>query len=377
VKRPLLSLVAAIALVALAPAATMASLLPDTLDQSADVGEPASTYFFNSAVTQTVTPSLTGLMTRVSFYCGTTGQDPAQATVTVGTFSSGNYYCDQLGWVDFNISVPVVAGQQLTIQLAVAADSPTAFVGKAAADYTRGAADCAHANQFVVPAGAQPFPVQVCPTDFAFKTYMMVMSTTTYVWSPTSVPAGSATTAALTATTVFANFQFAAPDVAPAAIQIPDNFYTVKLATLPAWFTPTGIICSAQIAALDCTIAKFQAGIHPTGDGTPMTVTVTVSGTAAPGSGASGTTGTGTGQGCLTLPVADSPDTFDVCDPAQAALAVGAANSTPPPTSSTSRGPDSGSGPVLPIAALFLAAISTMFVAKKSGPARIGARTRE
>jgi hypothetical protein len=167
---------------------------------------------------------------------------------------------------------------------------------------------------------------------------VFALAETTYSWNPTSVSPGKSTSVTLTTATTFAGLGAeinVVPGAAP-AIPLPADFYTVELSALPAWFSPNGITCSAQVAPADCTVAMFQAGIHPAGDGTLMTVTIAITGIASPAAADAGTTGIASGQGCVSLAAPEvgvapnQPIAGGVCDPGQAGLAVGP--QTPPPT---------------------------------------------
>jgi len=146
-----------------------------------------------------------------------------------------------------------------------------------------------------------------------------------------------------------------------------DLNYTVTLGALPAWFTPTGIACSAQIATADCTIANFKTGLSATGDGTAMTVTVVVTGQASPAAADVGSSGTASGQGCvvnttepLQDPIEPQQEQVSICSSATAGLAVAAPIATPapsitPPPTATDASGTSGDAPVPWLAAALLA----------------------
>jgi hypothetical protein len=87
----------------------------------------------------------------------------------------------------------------------------------------------------------------------------------------------------------------------------------MRLDALPAWFSPTGITCSAQVAAADCSVAQYLAGLHPAGDGSAMIVTIVITGTASPTAAGAGVA---SGEGCI-----QGPGEADLCNPAQASLA--------------------------------------------------------
>jgi hypothetical protein len=195
--------------------------------------------------------------------------------------------------------------------------------------------------------GQQPAPTtQAADTQAKAKTFIDYFLPTPPhgelsrdAWGAPNVAPGSSTTVTLTATTRFDALPADAvvASVSPAASLIT---YSVKLGALPSWFTPTSIVCSAQIVPADCTVANFGTGLAAAGDPlAKMTVTVTVTGTAAPPNSADGTTGTASGQGCITGPGMDGP--VSLCSSGSDSLPV--RRSTPPPTS-TAGGSGSSEG---------------------------------
>jgi hypothetical protein len=308
------ALAAAILVLGLAPGLAQAVAIPGTLDQS--VGPSATYYLRDSNMTQTFTAGLSGALTHIALYCASDGSGTANISVSVGT-SSGLAQCeDTPGWADVILigSQTVTAGQQYTITIP---SSVPMKLYAAASNYSGG------------EAAENGGPITNV-SDIAFRTYVWNPSTTTYAWSKSNVAPGATTAVTLTATT-----QFDALDVSvdvsgsvwPAE---PLITYSVKLGALPSWFTPTSIVCSAQIVPADCTVANFGTGLAAAGDPTTaMTVTVVVTGTADPASSADGTTGTASGQGCITGPGLDGP--VSLCSAGSANLLV--ARTTPPPTS--------------------------------------------
>jgi LPXTG-motif cell wall-anchored protein len=364
VRRPFIGLVAALAILTTTPAGAGAMPTPGSLDQSADVGGPEYTFDALAGVTQTITAGQSGLLIQVAVYCDPiAGGGGQNFYLTIGSVHSTTW-CSQSGWLTFNTAAAVTAGQQFTIK--IDSGGMPVGLGSAASDYTGGSAAC--------PADISAIATtSVCPTDFAFKTYVWDVSPTTYTWSLSQVPAGASTVVSLTTQTTFGQVYFGEPGIvagsAPAFV-MPADFYTVKLAALPAWFTPSGVTCSAQIAPADCTLANYLSGFHPLGDGSAMTLTVTIAGTAAPARAAGGTTGTATGAGCITVTVSDETwgqSKVDVCDPATAGLGVGAAPATPAPTTTVAATDSDGEGQPtwLLLIGLALAAGASVIVARR------------
>jgi hypothetical protein len=331
-RRRLLSVVVASIVLCLSPGLALAIPLTGTLDQSAPVGGTMYTVDDATGVTQTITPSKTGMLSYVELYCSADGT--ATATVTLDELSSSQT-CSEPGWMQFFFFDPVQAGHQITLTISTSADPFLVWV--AAADYAGGAA------------AREGAPIDGV-SDFAFRTYMSGTTATTYSWSAASVQAGVSTPVTLTTTTVFgpmADFSVAGSKGAAQPAGIVIQAYLVRLGSLPSWFTPTGITCSTQVAEADCTLGAYQAGIHPTGDGSEMTVVIEIAGTASPATADGGGSGTASGEGCLTSgqplvrPNAPLPD---ICDAAQAVLGVDPA-ATPEPTSTATPEPTSTATP--------------------------------
>jgi hypothetical protein len=319
-RRRLLSVVVASMVLCLSPGLALAIPLTGTLDQSAPVGGTMYTIDDATGVTQTITPSKTGMLSYVELYCS--GDGSVLATVSLAGVPSSQT-CSEPGWMQFFFSQPVQAGQQITLTISTTGDPFR--IGEAAADYAGGSA------------ARDGSPIDGV-SDFAFRTYMYGTTATTYAWSAASVQAGVSTPVTLTTTTVFgpmAVFNVAGSNVAAQPAGMAIQAYLVRLGSLPSWFSPTGITCSTQIAGADCTLEAYQAGIYPTGDGSEMTVVIEIAGTASPAVADGGGSGTANGEGCLTSggapivrPNAPAPD---VCDAAQAVLGVDAA-ATPSPS---------------------------------------------
>jgi hypothetical protein len=280
-------------------------------------------YWSNSAgLTQTITPGHSGILTHVEMDCVADGGSMpvilrVGASSATGLCSDGNWYSDFI----FSAPMPgVVAGTPFPMSIDTGGFG--IGFGYSILPYAGGrAADGGEAIEVGEPA--------VPLTSFAFMSYVLEPPTTTYAWNPTSVQPGISTPVALTAVTVFP-VAYEEPNVIPAAgpnaVAYPMT-YTVTLGSLPAWFTPTGIECSAEVT--NCALANLSAGLTATGTGAALTVSVTVSGTAAPPTSAAGSSGQAAGNGCNSWTLGNS--TITSCGNAQASLAVAAAEATAAP----------------------------------------------
>jgi hypothetical protein len=290
---------------------------------------------------QTFTPAVTGQLTQVDLWAewagsplavGQAAPNPAggiglQIYATAGGLpigtalgGTGGAAIVGPGWVSFTLSpaIPVLAGTMYAFSFSPGTDTGV-FVGTA---YSRGTA---------LTYGGSAWSKNTA-RDYAFQTYVYAQYTSVS-WSQGQVLAGSSTTVTLTET-----FHFPAMDVGAVGAT-----WALVTPTLPTWFTPTGVVCSATIG--DCDIAhlasdKFMPVPHTA---TPLIVTVTITGTAAPLVADLGTTGTGTGEGCS---VAVSPQASpDGCIDASADILVVDHITTPPPgTTSLEPVGEGGSG---------------------------------
>lgn len=333
-KRSALALSASILLVALLPGSAMAAAVVDQSNNPS--GTPAPTIGTPGDIAQTFTAGKTGLLTEVDLYMNGTGTYPVRIESTTGAgLPAGDNLGGGLGtpvnpegWVSFVLGSPVAvtAGQVYAIVF---------NTGNTAAAW--GSGDTYAGGQALIVNGVWMSMQAWLPSsllyDFAFKTFVDPQ-TTKLQWDKSQVVAGSTTPLTLTETVVF-----------PAAAQIglpaakPDVFvgqtWSVKSDALPAWFTLTGVACSAQIATLDCTLANVAPGssLGVTPDGNPITLTLT--GTASPALAAVGT-GTGRAEGCvdyneLVLDVVPAAIvTSCVADQAIVAVVAPAATPTPP-----------------------------------------------
>jgi len=348
--RSLAAVAAAMLVLALAPGSAGAAPTPGSLDQS--VGPGASRYVSDAPLSQTFTAGQTGFLTHLELYCDSNEGGDVDVSLSVGTSTAHALCGNTAGWVDFLLSwstpPQVISGQQYTIAL-----SGGTVIGLAvsASDYAGGAAS----------ASGAPIPGV---SDFAFRTYVYTASTTTYAWSVPQVTAGSTTAVTLTAATTFhptadgsADRSLDSGAVAPNPAASLD--YTVKLDAVPAWFTATGITCSAQIAPADCTFANFTSGLHVLADSSAMTVTVAVTGQASPAAAEAGSTRIAGGEGCIAVTDTEL-GTFHLCSTGSAGLVVVAAGATPPPTTTGVSG-SSGDSPPLWWPVGLLALICSLF----------------
>jgi hypothetical protein len=144
----------------------------------------------SNAASQTFTPSLTGLLTNVYLYCAGTGGAEGTLDLSVEGNEASAQCGITAGWVNVAVGlVQVYAGQQATI--VISGSEPSVELAGAAADYAGGKATDASGD-----------PISGI-SDFAFKTYVITASTTTYEWSVPAVTAGSTSTVTLTASTTF------------------------------------------------------------------------------------------------------------------------------------------------------------------------------
>jgi hypothetical protein len=326
VKRPVIALSAAALLLSMLSGTALGVPISGTLDQANETASSSS--HTGATEAQTFTAGITGQLTTVelwALYLQPTVVAPgavrpngspaisldirnAAAGLPTGgalATATGNPGASA-GWVVFTLStpIPVVSGTQYAIVFTI---SPYANVFLAGS-YSGGTRVGQVGGSWVADA----------TTDYAFRTYVWAQSTTLH-WSQGQVPGGASTPVTLTET-----FTFPATD--PQAV---GASWAVVTAALPAWFTPTGVVCSVGVA--DCAVdhlgpAKFMSVAHTA---SPLTVIVTISGTAAPAAGDIGTLGTASGRGCSIAVVAEPVPT--ACIDADAALAVVAVVTTPPP----------------------------------------------
>jgi hypothetical protein len=300
-------------------------------------------------LTQGITPAHSGLLTYVELNCK--GDDTSVVTLKVGSSTAQNV-CPSDGYYQrFVFSAPATVTSGTPFTLGIDTGGASVYLAYATSPYAGGtAADSG--NPIVIESDP---PVTLA--TFSFMTYVAQPPTTTYTWNPTSVQAGQSTTATLTAVTAFPISVFA-PDVRSGSASpngVTDGLsgtlpFTLKLASLPAWFTPTGIQCDAVIT--NCSIANFPTGLTGTINGfVASTVTVTMTGTAAPPSNATAGSGKASGQGCNTWQV-DADTTASACGDGQSVLGI-TGQTTPtapptttlPPTTATTTGRSSGNDP--------------------------------
>jgi hypothetical protein len=172
--------------------------------------------------------------------------------------------------------------------------------------------------------------------DLAFETVVDAQSTTV-AWNKASVPAGVSTALTLTETFVFPTWQGPEPSVLGARPATATGYgATVKAATWPSWFTPTGVACTGPIApeasTSGCNLANVLAHANMSLVTSGGTATMTITGTGAPGTGDMGPSATATAQSCATYEVIPDVEPAQVapeCVNGSGSIAVGA---SPPPT---------------------------------------------
>ena len=365
-KRRSIAVVVALLAVALLPGyAGAAPLTPGTLDQNVDWGE--SFYSTHTTVTQTFTAGIDGALTHLMLYCAADGS--VDVTVAIGSSSRTSTCNGTADWVDFEFTtVPPTVHPNVQYTMTVTTADEWVQLGIAGSAYAGGQAADNDGN-----------PIEEAP-DFAFRTYVLQSPTTTYTWSAAQVTAGSSTAVTLTTVTQFPALvrpSVSVQGVSPNATR--KLTYGVTLAALPAWFTPTGITCSAQVLTADCSLVTYQAGMAVQGDGSAMTVTVVVTGMAAPPLTAAGGTGAAKGDGCQGYAIDENP--VNSCFDAEADLAVVAPAATPtptataaptPPPTTTATSPGTMSGP-LPwsLAAGLCFLLGSLFVVRRRRAVRV------
>jgi hypothetical protein len=317
-----------------------AAVTPGSVDQSAAPG--SSWYMFDWPISQSFTAGHSGQMNRVELHCR--AAFAASVTVTVTSATSWPATCATEGWVSFIFQWPpmLTAGDQYTMD--ISSGGTPMEIAVAASDYAGGQAED----------GSGPISGV---SDFAFRTYMYTIDTT-LTWSVADVPGGQSTSVTMTTVSHW-----------PATpLEDFSGFanYGMFLDTIPSWFAPTGITCSAPIAAGDCTVANFQAGITSIPiAGAEATVTIVVTGDAAPALGDVGSYGQGRAYGQVWSNGVIGPgmgyyfgysswgtDDLGVVD----AAAPTAPPQTPPPSGTAREPGQSGSGWLWPMLLLGLLA---------------------
>ena len=340
------SLIAATAaawlLSAMAGPALAIPMVPGTIDWGVSESGPGFYQIPGSTtVTQSITPLHSGLLTHLQMWCQV--EDGGDVTLAVGSATAVGHCTDGAWDTDFIFPNPptVVAGTPYVLRI----DTTGLF---AAFNYSTDPQ-----TRVALSDGGNPITVgegSTTITSFAFLSYVLQPPTTTYAWNPASVLAGQSTTATLTATTVFPP-SYAQPDAIKGAKPNTEGVmtlpFTLKLAALPAWFTPTGIQCDAAVT--NCTMENFGTGLTGNTDAIDgATVIVTVTGIAAPPSNATSTSGQASGQGCTTWTI--ESDTIASCGTGQSVLGL-VGQPTPhvtlAPTTTSEGGSDGGPSPWL------------------------------
>jgi hypothetical protein len=271
---------------------------------------------------QTFTAGVTGQLTTVSLYSayveplvvGSNGAIPnsgGAVTVniyaTAGGLPTGGSLASALnggtgpGWFDFTLSapVPVTSGTMYAIVFTVTSGS--AYYAGA---YSRGTALTFSGSAWSKDTG----------NDFAFRTYVYHQFTQV-AWSQGQVLGGASTNMNLLET-------FTLPGGEPGAV---GTAWRLSLAGLPAWFTETGVSCSANVT--DCVLSNVEGNMHTTADQT--SAWIRIYGTASPQVSDIGTSGTGSASGCLVPSGLDGQPMF--CVFGSADVAVVSVITTPPP----------------------------------------------
>jgi hypothetical protein len=346
------SLALAVSMVIPGSAAAVSPQVWGSLDQSAAwVGGDNGGW---PLMTQTFTAGKTGLLSRVDVYCIQACQG---VLVKVGG-REGTWLSYTSGWMSVAMTTagqqPITAGT--VYSMSVECVRPCTALGTA--NYPGGSA---------LQNGLTPVDY-----DLAFQTYVIEQPTATYAWDKSSVLAGSATAATLTATFQYPAQAPVAPSVAQPAASL--TGLTARIDTLPSWFTPASVTCSSEIDLSDCAVDKLAAGVPVALRPSPTTVTVTITGSANPPAGSTGGGAAG-GSGCLLL---TDPEPFNFCGSGQALLGIGAPAptevvlaATPPVTGTSESGtvPASGAPMLLLLAGSFasmMAVLGMTLMARRS-----------
>jgi hypothetical protein len=326
VKRPVIAISAAALLLSMWPGTAFGTAISGVLDQS-NVAVSATSHS-GATEAQTFTAGITGQLTAVELWAeyvpplvaapGGVQPNPAPI-ISVGIYgaaagiptgsplsSTSGTPVGSAGWVVFTLStpIPVVSGTQYAIVFTI---SPYANVFLAGS-YSGGTRVSQVSSSWVKNAG----------DDYAFQTYVYAQYTSVH-WSQGQVLAGVDTTVTLTET-----FHF--PGVDPQSV---GATWALVTPALPTWFTPTGVVCSAEVGDCDkdhLGPAKFMPVQHTA---SALVVTVAITGTTHPAAGDLGSTGTGTGDGC-SVAVSAEPIPF-LCFEASDDLLVVDHITTPPP----------------------------------------------
>lgn len=334
-KRSAFALGAGILLATLLPGSAMAAAVVDQSNNPS--GTPEPTIGTPGAIAQTFTAGKTGLLTEVDLYMNGTGTYPVTIETTTGAGlpagdnlagGSGTVTSGGGAWVPFPLTSPaaVTAGHQYAVvfntgNTAAAWGSPDTYAG----------------GQALIVNGTWMSMQAWLPSstlyDFAFKTFVDPQ-TTSMQWDKSQVVAGASTPLTLTETIVFP--VALVPTLAAARPNLlVGQAWSVKSDALPAWFTVTGVTCSAQVAIAACIPANAAPGSSLTlaPDGNPITLTLT--GTASPALAAVGPA-TGTAEGCVdynevVLDVVPAAIVTQ-CVAGQATVAVVAPAATPGPS---------------------------------------------
>ena len=329
-KRSVLALFAGFLLLGLMPGSTMAYV------GNLDLSNPVDLTHHTSAtvdLAQTFTADKSGVLSRVDLYIGgaaatvamnikhldvNTGMptgSPIESTVATTTTTPG--------WVEFsfdNAPQSIFSGLKYAIIFNLVSDSNAAYGSTG----TVGGGLALWNNP--------SWPALSDPTEFAFRTYVDTVAPT-LAWNKTTIPAETSTALTLTETMTFVNGTQA-------------TVYEADLDGKPAWFTPTGIVCSPQIT--NCTLGYYESTglVAPAVTG-GETLTIVLTGTALPHNADVGTPGVATTFACLEYPVTDivRPNGTDPgCPSVSASIGVGVPAPTAPPTSTAGAPASNGSG---------------------------------
>lgn len=337
-KRFTLALASAALSLSLMPGLALATAMPGVPDQVN--ANPVNEINTPSGTAQTFTVGKTGLLTGVALDAGVGIAAPPVLTVqiqgvdgsglpdgTVKATGGAGPLAGAADWfyVIFDTYLPVTKGDHLAI--VISSTAQYSIKDNTTDTYSGGQAFAWYVSAWGLLQGSSQ--------DLAFETFVDPQ-TTGVQWDKTSISAGVSTSLTLTETATFpaeakATVVPAGPAVSP---------WSVKIDSLPAWFTPSGITCTpALVNPADCVTTNIGTGgtIPVQGSGS---VTIAVTGTGDPS--AAGTIATQV-EGCVAYALAT------LCVPATVNITVG--GTAPPTTALPAPSPEQPAPPLWFLAA--------------------------
>jgi hypothetical protein len=346
------SMTSAVLALALLPG-SVAAVMPGGLDRNVPPAATPTYYTATDTVTQTFTAGVLGALTHVELYCRASG-DPVAVTIFVNLLREATADCTSAaGWVDFTFtqSQLMAVGSSGTLMISPAAEVD---LGVAGSSYSGGAA-------------GDDVGAPIAVDDFAFRTYVLPLQTTSNTWNPATVAPGVSTPVTLTTVVAFPPIPLDGP------LQTPVG-YQVQLMHLPSWFTPTGALTCTGVTVPTCDLTTLQApsGIQWLGDGGGPALTLVIPGTAAPA--AEDFTEAAGVYSCIfsnsdgvdaVPPTGRHNVNVGECDQVETDLVVGQ-TATPPPSVTAGSSGSSGEGlPLWLLPAALAAAIASLLVIRR------------